>query len=83
MSHNVRTTNLQGEAGADYYADSSAHTGNWRAITALEGAVASLVAENWSGTLTSVPIPAGVTIYAKKFTSITLASGKVVAYRHS
>lgn len=76
---NVRVTNLKGDKGALYITDTGAHTGNFDAIQALEDAVADLVSTNVTGTLTSVPIPAGVVIYGK-FTSITLASGKVMAY---
>jgi cation transporter-like permease len=80
MGHNINTRNLKGEYGADYYADTSAHTGDWEAIQALEAAVAALVSTNVAGTLSAVPIPAGAIIFGR-FTSITLSSGKVIAYR--
>lgn len=77
---NANISNALGASGAVYITDTNAHTGNFRAITALEATViATLVAGNWEGTLTSVPLPAGCTI-GGAFTSIDLASGKVVAY---
>jgi hypothetical protein len=76
---NVKITNQKGENGGLYIADTSAHTGIWDAIQALEATVADLVSSNLSGTLTSVPIPAGVTIFGQ-FSSITLTSGTVIAY---
>lgn len=79
MSSPNKSRNLKAEAGGLYITDTSAHTGNWDAITAVEAAVATLVSPTIAGTLTSVPIPAGVTIFGY-FTSITLASGKVFAY---
>ena len=69
--------------GGNFIADTAAYTGKWGAITALAAAVATLTTAQdgiWdSGTSTSVPIPAGTTIYGN-FTGITLASGKVIAY---
>lgn len=82
MSQAVRITNQRGANGADYIADTNGHTGRWQAITAVEAAVAALVAGDVGGTLTAVPIPAGTTIYGA-FTSITLASGKVWADRQA
>ncbi len=77
---NSNIRNLKGENGGIYITDTNAHTGDFDAITALEVAViATLVSDNISGTLTSVPLPAGVTIYGR-FSSIDLASGKVIAY---
>lgn len=82
-----RTIEVTLQQGGKYIADTATHTGNWRAITALEAAVAALtVSDDQSdmggfiqGTLSAVPIPAGCTIYGS-FTSIDLASGKVLAY---
>lgn len=68
------------ELGADYIDDTSDHNGAWGSITALAAAVAHITAPNWAGTTTAVPIPAGTTIHGQ-FTKITLASGKVAAYR--
>jgi hypothetical protein len=78
-SPNVRVVNQKGEHGGLYITDTAAHTGVWDAIQALETAEATLVSTNLSGTLTSVPIPAGVTIFGH-FSSITLAAGIVIAY---
>jgi len=49
------------------------------AIQALAAAVANLTGSNLDGTVTSVPIPVGVTIYGY-FPKVTLASGTVIAY---
>jgi hypothetical protein len=77
---NSRITNLKGDRGGIYITDTSAHTGDFDAITALEATVvAELVSNTITGTLTSVPIPSGATIYGR-FSSIDLASGKVFAY---
>ncbi len=68
--------------GGEYISGTAAHTGNYTAITALTTAVAALVSTGagaLQGTLTSVTIPAGCTIYAN-ISSITLASGTVIAY---
>ena len=68
--------------GGVYITDTTVHTGQFGAITALAAASVDLVTTQngiWQGTTTSVPIPAGTTIYGN-FTSITLASGKVIAY---
>lgn len=75
---NTSVKNLKGELGGTYITDTAAHTGQFDAIQALEAAVATIVSPTMSG-LASVPIPAGVIIYGN-FTSVTLASGKVIAY---
>ncbi|HVU38084.1 MAG TPA: hypothetical protein VHC95_07095 [Opitutales bacterium] len=54
----------------------------WCAITALADAVFdTLTASNWNGGTqqTSVPLPAGTTIYGN-FTQFQLASGDIIAY---
>lgn len=81
MKLGINKTNPREFGVADFFSDTSLHTGGpWGAITANAAAVANLVASNWTGTLTAVPIPAGCTIYGH-FTSITLASGSVTCYR--
>ena len=69
-------------AGAEYISDTAAHTGRFCEIVALEDSViASLTAQDWTGNAaTSIPLKATGGIEGV-FTSITLASGKVVAYR--
>ena len=69
-------------AGAEYISDTSAHTGRFGEIVALEDSViASLTAQDWTGNaLTAVPLKATGEICGV-FTSITLTSGTVVAYR--
>lgn len=68
--------------GFEYISDTAAHTGRFREIYALANAViASATVANASGnTFTSVPLDAGDSIQGV-FTSITLASGKVIAYK--
>jgi hypothetical protein len=78
-SPNVKVINQKGEHGGVYISDTSVYTGVWDAIQALEVATATLVSTNLTGTLTGVPIPAGVTIFGQ-FSSITLSAGKVIAY---
>lgn len=70
-----------GQYGAVYESGTTAVTGNFGCITALEDAVFSaLTATNWTGDGTaSLPLKAGVTIFGN-FTGFTLTSGKVVAY---
>jgi hypothetical protein len=68
--------------GAEYISDTNAHTGRFAKICALEDSViASLVAEDYTGNaLTAVPLKATGEMYGI-FTSVTLTSGTVVAYR--
>ena len=71
-----------GQGGAVYVTDTTQTDGSFGAIQAVADAVFSaLVAGNWTGTTTSLPLPAGVTIFGN-FTSFTLTSGKVIAYRN-
>lgn len=80
MGHpNIRATNLKGEQGGIYITDTAAHVGDFEAILVHEAAVAALVSSNITGTLSAVVLPAGMIMYGK-FSSITLASGKVTAY---
>ena len=68
--------------GFEYITDTAAHTGRFHEIYAVETAViASAVVQNQTGNaFTSVPLAAGDSIKGV-FTSVTLASGKVVAYK--
>lgn len=71
-----------GQGGAEYVTDTTIRNGNFGAIQAVADSVfTALVAGNWTGTTTSLPLPAGVTIFGN-FTSFTLTSGKVVAYKN-
>ena len=64
--------------------DQTAHTGRFGKIHALEDAVMTLVSpnvtENGSSTVSAIPIKHGSEVEGV-FTSITLASGTVIAYR--
>jgi len=68
--------------GAECIDDTAAHTGRFGKIVALEDSVInSLSAEDYTGnTLSAVPLKASCEIYGV-FTSVTLTSGTVVAYR--
>lgn len=68
--------------GAEYISDTSAHTGRFGKVVALENSViATLVAEDITGNaLTSVTLNADCEICGV-ITSVTLTSGSVIAYR--
>lgn len=68
--------------GAEFIDDTVAHTGRFGKIFALEDSViASLTAMDYTGnTLSAIPINAGSEMEGV-FTSITLTSGTVVAYK--
>jgi len=68
--------------GAEFIDDTAAHTGRFGKIVALEDSViASLSAEDYTGnTLSAIPLNASCEM-SGVFTSITLTSGTVVAYR--
>ena len=62
--------------------DTNAHTGRFSCIKALENTVvAAIVAENITGTLTSVTLNSNTSIEGV-ITSVTLASGTVIAYTY-
>jgi len=69
-------------AGAEYIEDTSAHTGRFGKIVALEDTViSSLTAQDYTGNaLTSIQFKANCELCGV-FTSITLTSGTVVAYK--
>ena len=68
--------------GFEYITDTSAHTGRFCRLYALADAVISTATVmNASGnTFSSVPLNAGDEIQGV-FTSVTLASGKILAYK--
>jgi hypothetical protein len=69
-------------AGAEYIEDTAAHTGRFGKIVALEDTViSSLTAQDYTGNaLTSIQFKANFELIGV-FTSITLTSGTVVAYK--
>ena len=69
-------------SGAEYIDDTGAHTGRFGEIVALEDSViATLTAMDYTGNaLTAIPLKASCELCGV-FTSITLTSGTVVAYR--
>ena len=68
--------------GFEYIDDTVAHTGRfWQIYALADASIASAVIENQTGnTFTTVPLKAGDSV-SGIFTSVTLASGKVVAYK--
>ena len=68
--------------GFEYISDTAAHTGRFEELVAFEDSViASAVILNQTGnTFTSVPLKAGQSVEGV-FTSVTLASGKIAAYK--
>ena len=68
--------------GFEYISDTVAHTGRFYELVAFEDSViASAVIQNQTGnTFTSVPLKAGMSVEAV-FTSVTLTSGKIAAYK--
>ena len=77
-----------GQLGSAFYADTNAHTGDWGIIycitdcaftTLTSGKLANGTTTCMSGTLSSITLKAGMSIYGR-FTAITLASGSVIAY---
>jgi len=78
----TETAGTPGGAGFEYITDTSAHTGRFFRLYALEAAVIdTATVQNASGnSFSAVPVPAGCAIDGL-FTSVTLASGKVVAYK--
>ena len=68
--------------GAEYIDDTVAHTGRFGEIVALEDSViASLTAMDYTGNaLAAIPLKASCEMCGV-FTSITLTSGTVIAYR--
>ena len=68
--------------GFDYLSDTAAHAGRFWKLYAVETAVisAATVSNATGNSFTSVPLNAGDSIEGV-FTSVTLASGKVIAYK--
>jgi hypothetical protein len=78
----TQTAGTPGSAGFELITDTSAHTGRFFRLYAREASVVNTpTVQNASGnTFSAVPIPAGGAIDGL-FTSVTLTSGKVVAYK--
>jgi hypothetical protein len=68
--------------GFEYISDTVAHTGRFYELVAFEDSViASADIMNQTGnTFTAVPLKAGMCVEGV-FTSVTLTSGKIAAYR--
>ena len=68
--------------GAEFIDDTNAHAGRFGKIVALEDSViASLSADDYTGnTLSAIPLNASCEMQGV-FTSVTLTSGTVVAYK--
>jgi|TARA_B100001939_G_scaffold330890_1_gene328429 hypothetical protein len=70
-----------GQSGFDYITSGTVSDQTFIAITALEDASISATASK-GDSLSSVTIPKGLTIYGR-FTSVTVSSGKILAYREA
>lgn len=81
LVHNYNA-NLQafGQSGFDYVTTGTINSHTYIAISALEDASISATSAGGGDSLSSVTIPKGMTIYGK-FSSITVSSGKILAYR--
>jgi len=70
-----------GRVGSNLLNDTSVHTGKWFAITIISDAIfTTLTSSNLTGSTTGITFPAGIQIYGD-FTTITLTSGTVLAYK--
>lgn len=81
QNHSTPVTGLMGERGGKVITNTAAHTGVFNCILCLEDAVisAATLGSEWVGSLAGVSIKAGAVVPIK-FTSITLTSGKIIAY---
>lgn len=78
----TETAGNPGGAGFELITNTAAHTGRFFRLYALEATVINTATvQNASGnTFSAVPIPAGGAIDGI-FTSVTLTSGKLIAYK--
>ena len=65
--------------GGLYITDTAAHNAPFCAFQALTATVINLTNGNIGGTVTTVPVPAGVTIMGR-FPTVQLVSGSGIAY---
>ena len=81
LVHNYNA-NLQafGQSGFDYVTTGTINSHTYIAITVLATASISVTSAGGGDNLSSVSVPAGVTIYGK-FSSVTVTSGRVLVYR--
>lgn len=79
----TKVTNLKGEAGGEYYSDTTAHTGEWDTLLAVGGdATFSAITSNITNLPSNHTITQNIPFHAK-VTAFTLASGNVIAYQAS
>jgi hypothetical protein len=71
-----------GQYGGSIIDDTSTHVGKWHSISMITDTVFSAWEPSFDiyGTLAGITFPAGFILFGN-FTSITLASGKIVAYK--
>lgn len=78
-----------GQLGSDLIVDTNAHTGDWGIITCIASCTFTTLTSGklhdgttacMSGDLTEIALSPGMSIYGR-FVAITLATGKVIAYR--
>lgn len=70
-----------GGYGSEYIVTGETGTADvqYKAITVLETASLTLTQTDGDATLTTIPVPAGITIFGS-FLTISVVSGKVLAY---
>lgn len=70
--------------GFDWVNDTSSHSGGWFALVALvdNTSLSTLAGANVPTSVTNMPLPLGMPLTGD-FTSFRLASGQVLAYRHT
>ena len=78
---NVNITNQKGENGFEHIADTNPHTVDADRIFACE-ATAIATVTNFGTAFTTIALPAGSEIQGH-FSSITLTSGSVIAYKRT
>lgn len=67
--------------GADYFADTNPHSGRWWKFIVITAATfTTMTVGNWNTGITAVAIPAGTELVGY-FTTLTLTSGSILAYR--
>ena len=89
LGQGAPTSEALGQLGSDFIGDTNPYTGQWGIIycltactfsTLTSGKLADGSTSCMSGTLTGISLSPGMSIYGI-FTAITLASGKIVAYK--
>lgn len=70
-----------GQYGAEYFADTSAHAADWFCFDCITATTFTVLTGNVASA-TGIAFPAGTKIFGR-FTTFTLTSGSVIAYKAS